>query len=121
MLDHCGPDGCTRRQGQALRSASEARISGSDHRGRESMRQLSISAAWEEAKAILQRDGGLLLTVALALVALPSLASGLVNPPRMSASSSPWLDLITRIASVVARAGQPACIRRALGPSVTVG
>jgi len=85
------------------------------------MRQLSISAAWEEAKAILQRDGGLLLTVALALVALPSLVSGLVNPQGMSASSSPWLDLITFIASVVALAGQLALIRLAIGPSVTVG
>ena len=36
------------------------------------MRQLSISAAWEETKAIIARDGSLLMAVALALVALPT-------------------------------------------------
>lgn len=86
------------------------------------MRQLSISAAWEETRAILARDGGLLMTVALALIALPSVVSGLINPGGMSSGGgSMWADLIAFIASVIALAGQLALIRLALGPSITVG
>ena len=71
------------------------------------MRQLSISAAWEETRAILARDGGLLMTVALALIALPSVVSGLINPGGMSSGGgSMWADLIAFIASVIALAGQ---------------
>ena len=85
------------------------------------MRQLSISAAWEEARTILSRDGGLLMTVALALIALPSLVSGLLNPRGLGASNAPWLDLVAFVASIVALAGQLALIRLAIGPSITVG
>lgn len=86
------------------------------------MRRLSISAAWEETRAILARDGGLLVTVALALVALPSVLSSLVNPSGMNAMASPmWADLVTFICSVVALAGQLALVRLAIGPSITVG
>lgn len=85
------------------------------------MRQLSISTAWEESKAIMLRDGSLLLTVALALIALPSLVSGLVNPRGMDGSTAGWIDLVEFTASVIALAGQLALIRLALGPSVTVG
>lgn len=85
------------------------------------MRALSISAAWDEAKAILAHDGRLLMTVALALVALPSAVNGLVNPAGMNGSSAPWLNLVAVLASVIALAGQLALIRLALGPSITVG
>jgi len=85
------------------------------------MRQLSISAAWEETRAILQRDGGLLMTVALALIALPSLVSGLLNPGGVDASTAGWIDLVAFVASVIVLAGQLALIRLALGPSITVG
>jgi hypothetical protein len=86
------------------------------------MRKLSISAAWEESKAILAHDGRLLSAVALALVALPSEINSLVNPNGVSASATPWwADLIAVIASLIALAGQLALIRLALGPSITVG
>ncbi len=86
------------------------------------MRRLSISAAWDETRAILARDGSLLLTVALALVALPSAVSTLVNPAGMaSKSGSMWVELVAFLASVIALAGQLALIRLALGPSITVG
>lgn len=85
------------------------------------MRALSISAAWDEAKAILAHDGRLLMTVALALVALPSTVNGLLNPGGMNGSSAPWLSLVAVLASVIALAGQLALIRLALGPSITVG
>jgi hypothetical protein len=85
------------------------------------MRQLSISAAWDETKAILAHDGRLLMTVALALVALPSVVNGLLNPSGMTGTSAPWLNLVAFLASVIALAGQLALIRLALGPSITVG
>ena len=86
------------------------------------MRKLSISAAWEESKAILAHDGQLLTAVALALVALPSAINSLVNPNGVNASATPWwADLIAVVASLIALAGQLALIRLALGPSITVG
>lgn len=86
------------------------------------MRRLSISAAWEESKAIFARDGQLLMAVALALVALPSTINGLLNPAGVNASESPWwIDLIAVLASLIALGGQLALIRLALGPSITVG
>lgn len=85
------------------------------------MRHLSISAAWEETKAILAHDGRLLMTVALALVALPSVVNGLLNPAGMTGTAAPWLNLVAFLASVIALAGQLALIRLALGPSITVG
>jgi hypothetical protein len=40
------------------------------------MANLSISAAWDETKAILAHDGKLFASVALALIALPALVTG---------------------------------------------
>ena len=86
------------------------------------MRRLSISAAWDEAKAIMGHDGQLLMTVALALIALPSAINGLINPNGMRAGSTPfWMDCVALVASLIALAGQLALIRLAIGPSVTVG
>ena len=85
------------------------------------MRHLSISAAWDESKAILAHDGRLLMTVALALVALPSVVNGLLNPAGMTGNSAPWHELVAFLASIIALAGQLALIRLALGPSITVG
>jgi len=86
------------------------------------MANLSISAAWDEAKLILEREGKLLASVALALVALPAVVTGLVSPGSMSTSSGPlWSDVLVIIASLIALAGQLALIRLALGPSITVG
>jgi hypothetical protein len=88
----------------------------------DSMRALSVSAAWEETRAILVRDGRLYISVALALIALPSAISVLVNPGGLNSSTAPvWKDLIALFASLIALAGQLALIRLALGPSTTVG
>jgi hypothetical protein len=86
------------------------------------MANLSISAAWDESKAILARDGKLLASVALALVALPGVVTGLINPNSVSGSSGPlWGDIVMIVGALIALAGQLALIRLALGPSITVG
>src|ERR1700745_3597936 len=86
------------------------------------MRQLSISAAWEETRAILARDGSLMMTVALALVALPTAINNLVNPGGMNSGASAWwVDLVAFVSSVIALAGQLSLVRLATGPSITVG
>jgi hypothetical protein len=86
------------------------------------MRALSISAAWEESRAILVRDGQLFIAVALALIVFPSAVSGLVNPRGLGTSGTPlWIDLLTIVASLIGLAGQLAMIRLALGRSVSVG
>lgn len=86
------------------------------------MTNLSISAAWDESKVIMVREGKLLASVALALIALPAALTGLVNPRSVSTAATPiWNDLLVIVASLIALAGQLALIRLALGPSVTVG
>jgi hypothetical protein len=86
------------------------------------MRTLSISRAWDETRAILSRDGRLIVSVALALVVLPGVISGLVNPKGMGSTSVPlWASLIALVASLIMLAGQLGLVRLALGPSITVG
>jgi hypothetical protein len=86
------------------------------------MRNLSISRAWEESKAIIAREGRLFTSVALALVALPALVTGVIRPDGVSDASTPiWVDLVMIIASLIALAGQLALIRLAIGPSISVG
>lgn len=86
------------------------------------MARLSISTAWEETTAILARDGRLLTSVALALVALPATATGLVSPKGFVENATPfWIDLVVLVGSLIALAGQLALIRLAIGPSITVG
>lgn len=104
-----------------MRGVASARITTAFSTG-ELMRRLSISAAWDESKAIFARDGQLLMAVALALVAFPATINGLLNPTGVNASETPWwIDLIAVVASLVALGGQLALIRLALGPSITVG
>jgi hypothetical protein len=86
------------------------------------MRALSISRAWDETKAIVARDGRLFVSVALALVALPTTVTGLLSPKGMGDPAAPlWVDIVVLVASLIALAGQLALIRLALGPSITVG
>ena len=85
------------------------------------MRNLSISRAWDEAKAVISHDGRLITSVALALIALPTAITTVITPNGMSESSAMWIDVIILVASLVAIAGQLALIRLAIGPSVTVG
>jgi hypothetical protein len=86
------------------------------------MAGLSISRAWEETKRVVAHDGRLIASVALALVALPTAVSGLIDPNGVAGPSSPpsMIALMT-VASLLALAGQLALIRLALGPSITVG
>jgi glycerophosphoryl diester phosphodiesterase family protein len=83
--------------------------------------ELSISKAWEETRAVLAHDGRLIASVALALIALPTAVSGLINPTGMGNAGPMWTDAIVLIASLAALAGQLALIRLALGPSIAVG
>lgn len=86
------------------------------------MRGLSISMAWDEAKAVLARDGKLFVSVALALVALPTAVTGLVNPSGVADSNAAlWTDIVIIIGSLIALSGQLALIRLALAPSISVG
>lgn len=87
------------------------------------MSRLSISAAWDETKSRLASDGRLLTTVALAMVALPSAISTLVNPNSGMAESTGSLStgLVVLVMSLIAMVGQLAIIRLAIGPSVSVG
>jgi hypothetical protein len=86
------------------------------------MHSLSISEAWEESRVILTRDGRLFVSVALALLALPALVSGLANPDGMVRTSAPlWVSIVSIVAYLVALAGQLSLARLALGPSTTVG
>jgi hypothetical protein len=85
------------------------------------MRDLSLSQAWDDTKAIITRDGRLFASVALALVALPAAIDGLVSPRGMDASAPWWVDAVGVVVTLIALAGQLALIRLALGPSITVG
>jgi hypothetical protein len=86
------------------------------------MAVLSISRAWEETKRVVAHDGRLIASIALALVALPTAVSSLIDPNGVAGPSSPpsMIALMT-VASLLALAGQLALIRLALGPSITVG
>jgi hypothetical protein len=85
------------------------------------MRKLSISQAWDETRAILGHDGRLFMSVALGLIALPTLITGMINPKGMTGSAPIWISLVSISVSLIALGGQLACIRLALGPSITVG
>ena len=83
------------------------------------MSRLSLSRAWDESKAILARDGGLVITVALALLVLPEIVAGVVSPPTVTQSAGG--RLLALIMAFVGIIGQLAIIRLAIGPSTTVG
>ena len=86
------------------------------------MRGLSISQAWDETRDILTRDGRLYVAVALALVVLPAVVTGVINPSGVASTKNPlWITLVSLIASLITLAGQLGLVRLALGPSVTVG
>ena len=86
------------------------------------MRGLSISQAWDETKGILVRDGRLYVAVALALVVLPAVIVGVINPSGVASTKNPlWITLVSLVASLITLAGQLGLVRLALGPSVTVG
>lgn len=87
------------------------------------MSNLSISRAWDEAKHLLAEDGRLFGSVALALVGLPSMITGLISPQgvKIQDSGPLWIDILAFVFMLVTLAGQLALVRLALKPSITVG
>jgi len=84
------------------------------------MSSLSISAAWDETRSILLRDGQLFAAVALALIVLPEVVFAVVGSP--AGPQATQISSLAYIAVVVLGfVGQLALNRLAIGPSVTVG
>ena len=87
------------------------------------MPKLSLSRAWDEAKAVLARDGRLFLAVALAMFVLPGLVLSVSMPdsePGQLPPAGVWL-LVGIVAVLVSLVGQLGVIRLALEPHVAVG
>ena len=87
------------------------------------MAKLSLSKAWDETRNVLAREGKLIGAVALALVYLPGVIVGVIDPGQTAASimaggTATWLMLVTTLIGLV---GQLAIIRLALGPATSVG
>ena len=84
------------------------------------MSSLSISAAWDETRVILARDGKLLAAVALALIVFPEIVFAVIGAPVGPQSSGlSWLTYLVVI--LLGAAAQIALNRLAIGPAVTVG
>ena len=87
------------------------------------MAALSISRAWDETKAVLKSDGGLLAAVALALFVLPGVLVALVTPAAAAGQVPPvgYWSVLSIVALLISLIGQLAVVRLALGPRVSVG
>ncbi|MEO7602734.1 MAG: hypothetical protein ABIS39_05660 [Sphingomicrobium sp.] len=84
--------------------------------------KFSLSAAWDETKAILGRDGRLYAAIALALIVLPGVILSLSvpeGPPDELPSPGPWVAVLI-VSMVISIAGQLALIRMAVGPQLSV-
>ena len=81
--------------------------------------RLSLSKAWEDCRRIFAGDGSLLTAIALALLVLPQIVTGVVTP---SMNSTPSLGgrVVDLLAALIGVIGQLAIVRLALGPSTTV-
>ena len=87
------------------------------------MPKLSLSQAWDEARAILAHDGRLFGAVGLALFVLPGLILNVSMPDTPAGAMpppGPWL-IVALLAVLVSLVGQLATIRLAIGPHLTVG
>jgi len=84
--------------------------------------KLSIGKAWDETRAILSRDGGPLITVALALMVLPGTVLETLSPSSSRGEDTPgWVALVGLLAALISLTGQLAISRIALGRTTTVG
>lgn len=83
------------------------------------MHALSISAAWEQTKAILTRDGGLLAAVALALIVLPQVLLAVAGVP-VGPESSNLSKLLYVAVVLLGFVAQIALNRMAIGSAVLV-
>lgn len=106
-----------------MRGPAKLLISGPAQQTGDQLTKLSLSTAWDETRAIAAREGGLLASVALALLVLPATIAGAVNPAALTSPTMPagqmllmWLAVL-----VIALAGRLAVIRLAQGPSTSVG
>jgi hypothetical protein len=84
------------------------------------MSSLSISAAWEETRSILSRDGQLFASVALALIVLPEVVFAVVGAP-VGPQATLLSGLTYAVVVLLGFVAQIALNRLAIGPSVTVG
>jgi hypothetical protein len=84
------------------------------------MSSLSISAAWDESRAIIVREGKLLVTVALALIVLPEAILAVIGAP-VGAQASALSAITYFVVVLLGIAAQIALNRLAIGPAVTVG
>ncbi len=87
------------------------------------MAKLSISRAWDEARATLSTNAGLLTTIGLAMFVLPGVVSDLVTPAAPEGQLPPlgaW-TVVAVVAVLIALVGQLAVIRLAIGSRSTVG
>ena len=85
--------------------------------------RISLSAAWDETKAVLARDGRLLAAVALAMLVLPGIILDLSTPEAQPGEIPPpgaWMA-IAAVTIAISLAGQLALIRLALGTGTSVG
>jgi len=85
--------------------------------------KLSISRAWDEARATLGPNAGLLTTIGLAMFVLPGVVSDLVTPEAPAGQIPPlgaW-TIVAVLAILIALVGQLAVIRLAIGSRLTVG
>lgn len=87
------------------------------------MAKLSISRAWDEARATLSTNAGLLTTIGLAMFVLPGVIGELVTPAAPEGQLPPlgaW-TVVAVIVVLIALVGQLAVIRLAIGSRSTVG
>jgi hypothetical protein len=85
------------------------------------MRKVSISQAWDETREVLERDGKLIATVALAMLVLPGVAASVLLPK--SSMTAPGAIAYVALVAVflITFAGQLSIVRLAMGPHLTVG
>jgi hypothetical protein len=83
--------------------------------------KLSIGDAWSEARGVLARDGGLIATVALALLVLPGVLIGTAAPPNSTLAQGGLAGPLVLLSTLIGFVGQIAIARIALGPPLTVG
>ena len=84
------------------------------------MARVSLSTAWDESRAILTRDGRLLVAVALALIVLPTVIVGLVVPTA-GGERETYHRLLQAAGGLIGLIGQLALVRLVIGPPTTVG
>ena len=85
------------------------------------MRKVSISQAWDETRAVLERDGKLIAAVALAMLVLPGVAGSVLMPKGTSINPTPVGYVVVFAVFLITFVGQLSIVRLAMGPHLTVG